>query len=288
MADWYSWHLHVASTAPGAAETAVTQVVGPAVAALDRRRWFFIRYWQAGPHVRLRVSGLDPAGADALTADLTTRLAPVNDAIPVSERVTGAGYRAAAAPLAALGEGAGALAVAELAPPGVHRAVYEPEYERYGGADLMALTEDLFHASSAVALRVCRDRRGTGRRVADGLEAMAATVSAWPGDPLRLLAGIREGWRAWSGTDVPVPEDRVRAVAPALRALVAGAPSRWTPWTDRLRAAAGVWTDRLGTARAGQVFGSHLHMTQNRLGVGGAEARLAALLLSALRPDTAT
>jgi thiopeptide-type bacteriocin biosynthesis protein len=170
----------------------------------------------------------------------------------------------------------------------VHRAVYEPEPERYGGADLIGLTEDLFHASSAVALRVCRDRQGTGRRIADGLEAMAATVAVWPGDPRQLLAGIRDGWRPWSGADAAVPEDRVRSVAPALRALVAGAPSRWTPWTSRLGAAAEVWTDRLGTGRAAQVFGSHLHMTQNRLGVGGAEARLAPLLLAALEPATTT
>ncbi|MFC9328310.1 thiopeptide-type bacteriocin biosynthesis protein [Kitasatospora sp. NPDC057015] len=306
---WRSWHLHADSLRPAALESLLLRAVVPVVEEHTAgqepgdppRPWFFIRYWQGGPHLRLRIADLDGPAATRITAELTARADAVNAELPPEDRITPAAYRQVAQPLADLGEGGRQLDLGELLAPGVHPALYEPEIRRYGGPEQMALNEELFHASSVVALRACRARPGHGRNIADGLEAMAATLSAWPGDRSALLRAVRDGWTEWSGgpgraaageageaaeriaRGVAEQADRLRASAGALAALADGAPSRWSVWTTRLRPAAELWTEAHGTPGAGRIFGSQLHMTQNRLGVGaGREGMMAAILLDLL------
>jgi hypothetical protein len=65
----------------------------------------------------------------------------------------------------------------------VYPARYEPEIERYGGPELITMSEDLFRISSVVTMRACGIRTDSGHAFGDGLESMAAAMSAWPGDP---------------------------------------------------------------------------------------------------------
>ena len=90
----------------------------------------------------------------------------------------------------------------------------------------------------------------------------------------------------------PIATSRAQAFRDATQAisgLIEGAPSRWTPWSDQLRHATRLWIDQLGEQRARGIFTSHLHMTQNRLGVGaGQEAHISATLLKLLEPTVST
>ena len=62
---WSAWHLHLATTARGAHDRVLTDVIGPTVRALPPgTEWFFIRYWQSGPHLRLRIADLAPCIED--------------------------------------------------------------------------------------------------------------------------------------------------------------------------------------------------------------------------------
>jgi thiopeptide-type bacteriocin biosynthesis protein len=309
--SWCSWHLHVGTFDPQALENLVTGVVAPTVAELARRDrdagggesrpWFFMRYWQNGPHVRFRVADLDDEGARWVNERLRRWHA---DAAPAGPAGSGTAigeddYHRVASQLAAAGEGNGALELGSLQPPGVHVARYEPEIQRYGGTlESMATSEDLFRLSSGQALRACLLRDGHRGNLGDGLEAMAATVAAWPGEPAGVLTAVRDNWTEWLRTAAPGVADSVAVFARrradalagqarAVRGLIDGGPSRWSVWTVPLAAAARDWVDRLGRAGALGVFASHLHMTQNRLGVGaGREAHLAATLLNLLEIST--
>uniref|UniRef100_UPI00278BC8A2 lantibiotic dehydratase C-terminal domain-containing protein n=1 Tax=Streptomyces venezuelae TaxID=54571 RepID=UPI00278BC8A2 len=73
---WTAWHLHLGTTARSAHDRVVTDVIGPTIRELDPGTpWFFIRYWQSGPHLRLRVGDLDEAARARVAAALTARLA---------------------------------------------------------------------------------------------------------------------------------------------------------------------------------------------------------------------
>jgi hypothetical protein len=296
---WHSWHLHAGSFDPQELETIVTRVVAPTITGLVRddgpdapaRPWFFMRYWQNGPHVRFRVADLADDQVEFVTASLSGRMAALPAARSVLDQER---YLEAIGGVAAAGEGDGALETGMLREPGVYRALYQPEFERYGGAELLPLSEDLFRISSVVTVRACGLRTDGGRTFGDGVESMAAAMSAWPGDPVELLTAVRDSWTAFLEQAFPQVADTVQPVAAAkaellrgaagaVRGLVGGATNRWTPWTAPLADATRLWLTELGEQRARGVFVSHLHMTQNRLGVSaGREAHISATLLNLL------
>ncbi|HTZ45660.1 MAG TPA: thiopeptide-type bacteriocin biosynthesis protein [Jatrophihabitans sp.] len=299
LRTWSSWHLHVETGAGQALDEILREVVAPVAVRLadgqpDPRPWFFIRYWQHGPHLRLRIAGLDAEQADSVTVALTGRMDPALATLDAAQRMDQAGYAQVVAGLARAGEGGRSMAVGTLAPAGVLVQQYEPETERYGGPAHLALSEQLFHSSSVAALRACLRRPGYAHHLNDGLEAMAATLSAWPGDRGLLLRQTRDGWsgfirQAGLGDAAAVEEFAARkaealaGVADQLIAISRGAPTRWSAWTEPLAAACRRWLAELGPARAAGIFSSHLHMMQNRLGVAaGREAFLAATLLKTL------
>ncbi|WP_344443387.1 thiopeptide-type bacteriocin biosynthesis protein [Kitasatospora nipponensis] len=307
---WRSWHLHVATFAPAALDAVVTDALGPLADRLgllepDGPRWFFVRYWQGGPHVRLRVQGLTRVESELMASVLTDRLLALDAAVPPGQRLDQVGYALAVSRIAAAGEQGVALAAGELLAPGVRRAGYEPEYPRYGGRHLMACSEHLFHRSSRLALRACLARAGTPHALASGLEAFAAACSVLeavgpPESLRRFLVAQQESWLDWA-RPAHVPSEKTEltraeraaaaraqvaalgTLAPRLREALRDGDPRWAPWTDPLGTALRTWTVELGFARAAGIFGSHVHMTANRLGVGaGREAQIAALLLALL------
>ncbi|MEZ0090956.1 thiopeptide-type bacteriocin biosynthesis protein [Streptacidiphilus sp. EB129] len=313
---WRSWHLHIATLAPAALDSVVTEAVGPVADQLgllepDGPLWFFIRYWQGGPHVRLRIAGLTEAEAGRAEADLADRLLALDAAVPQTQRLDQDAYVRAVSPLAAAGERGMPLAAGELVAPGIRRVAYEPEHERYGGRHLIAQSERLFHSSSRVALRVCLSRAGTRHGLASCLEATAAACSVLGGSSpsasrTRFLTAQRDMWLDWAQPrDAPVDKaeeirhqlteragEQITALGTLgrwLRETMHTGDPRWAEWTDPLGAALRLWNAELGSARATRIFGSHVHMTANRLGAGaGREAQTAALLLAALESTTLT
>lgn len=296
--QWHSWHLHGVSLDPAELDRLLTEVIGPVVEGLaDAGRspmWFFIRYWLHGPHLRLRIAGLDADGADSVERDIASLLAKAvsSSAVPADD----AGYQRAAALIAAAGEAGSPIDPGHLRPSGVYRERYEPEWERYGGAALMPDSERLFHASSTTALRICRDRDPGEGTMGLGLQALAVGCGALRTDPVGFLITTRDLWSQWlaagrpgvdaAAIDRAARKDaaRLASARPSLRAAVDGAcPARWQPWMYAVHTAMRAWRRALDPPAVRRVFGSHLHMMENRLGVkAGAEAYLAAVLLHLL------
>jgi thiopeptide-type bacteriocin biosynthesis protein len=293
---WHSWHLHVHSISPQTLDDVVLRCVDPIVRGLGRNRWFFIRYWQGGPHIRLRIADIAPDTVQHLHLALHRAMAALLTDVPDS--FDPRAYERQAAGFAAAGETGEPMRPEPLRDPGVHRAVYEPEFQRYGGVEYMALSEDLFHVSSEVALAVCRQRRVKGQAIGDGLLAMAAGLSVLPDDVKRrvFLENLRRAWTEWGLAALPgYDPDRVAALAStqaarlrAVAAPIAETVSRpgpgWDRWVRPLSSAFRVWAGEAGDElRAGAILGSHVHMMENRLGVGGGrEGYLASVLLELL------
>jgi thiopeptide-type bacteriocin biosynthesis protein len=300
---WSSWHLHVQAHTGEALDQILRDVVAPAVAMLaapqpdeapEVRPWFFLRYWQYGPHVRLRIAGLNPEQSSSVTSALTGWMNSALSALDESQRMDQDDYAQIVSGLARAGEGGRSMAVGTLAPAGVQLAEYEPEIDRYGGPSYLGLSEELFSSASVAALRACLRRPSYAHHLNDGLEALAATISAWPDDRGLLLRRTRDGWSdylrdAGISNAAAVEEfaakkaQSLSAAADQLTEISRGAPTRWSGWTGQLASAAELWLTELGRARAAGIFASHLHMMQNRLGVAaGREAFLAATLLKLL------
>ncbi|MFF1406361.1 thiopeptide-type bacteriocin biosynthesis protein [Streptomyces sp. NPDC058294] len=285
-ATWTAWHLHLASTASSTHDRVLLEVVAPAVRLCPGHRWFFIRYWHKGPHLRLRIADLAERQVadveDLLRVQLTVAGRLREDEEPLSTEL----FTREAERLAAAGELgrplAGAADAAPL-PPGVHRAVYEPEYERYGVGDLMALSEDLFTLSSGLALAFLTRSPDRRARAALALRATAAALHALPSSQrLDFCAQAMASWRAWllrlghrpqeieqatarAGDLTTLPEQTQLRLAQYLEAPEPAGPL--AAWAQALADAAGVW-ERAPRLAPGRVLFSHVHMLHNRLGLG--------------------
>ncbi|MFE5538774.1 thiopeptide-type bacteriocin biosynthesis protein [Streptomyces sp. NPDC056492] len=289
MTTWTSWHLHLASAERPLGDRVVTDVVGPAMAEVPSGSWFFMRYWQGGPHIRLRVRDLPAGAAAALTRTLEQRLAAANRLLPGEEPLDPDRFTAQSRRLATAGEGGVPVEDLDLLPPGVYENQYVPEYERYGGASLIAVSEALFGTSSELCLAFLRTRPSDRARTALALRATAVAASVL--DAPRFTAFGATSWNDWAGragypaaalsaleAECVLAADRLTAEGHDLLARAA-APGPLRSWHAALSEAVlhQLGPEQVYTAR---ILFSHVHMLHNRLGLSTLDELRSYLLLA--------
>lgn len=265
---WTSWHLHLATGAVSALDRVVTEVVAPTADTIGHP-WFFIRYWQGGPHIRLRVADLDPTELTRLRSHLEDGMLAHGRPCD-GEPIIDANAYAQEAARHARGETGENRQVTTLRSPGVHDATYHPETDRYGGPHVMPASERMFVRSSALVanllpqLESIRARRHTAIRLT---EAAARCLGNEPDRAVFFEIG-RRSWSAWArsyGYDEGFV-DRVAHVASAPTATAfVGNPwiRQWhTDVSDLCRS-----LTTSGVEVPGAVLSSQVHMTHNRLGL---------------------
>ncbi|KOU13943.1 hypothetical protein ADK52_37315 [Streptomyces sp. WM6372] len=245
----------------------------------DGGSWFFIRYHEGGPHLRIRFRGA-AADVDELAAEIALLAA---ETIPVTGPLPGRH-----------GE--------------VSAARYEPETERYGGPAALPVAEEVFVHSTRAAVAALRAVPGRADRLRLALDLAHATAHALGLDELDSAGWLRRhaaSWR-WAGEVRTLPgaavHTRVNTVFAAQRTNLArraravcagledGSADPWlAQWSRRVRAAdarlrtavpavpAESAADRpdapVRTDRRLWVWASQLHMLFNRLGVAPDEER---------------
>ena len=279
---WLSAHLFFEGDIyEGPGDRMVHEVVEPVVTACrgEARRWFFIRYSEAGSHIRLRFFA-PPEAHEVLRPRI---LAAAED----SELVEGVSW-----------------------------VEYEPEVERYGGPHGLVLAETYFHDSSEIALALLRkiplgDRSS---RLGKALLAMLVVLYLFEETPelaAELATMYAQGYLRSRVADPEQQEQWLTAfsdgydrqsdqladyVETAWAALVDD--DAITPELDLYRERMGAVRDRLrkhfdagrlqfeGTApsswqqAARRIMPSYLHMTNNRLGVSVQEESYLSVLIS--------
>ena len=250
-------------------------------------RWFFLRYYdQQGVHLRLRVR-LAPHQSQAAmhiqetcqkTLDELHRLAP-SDYRPM---VVPPGFDPRA-----------------MVPPTAQVAlvqdVYEPEHEKFGGADAMPIAEEVFEVSSGIAVQVLHDEAAG----AYSRKTVAPCFLAAAREVFDSKEGASQFWRQystyWLGGDTPAAQDwrqrffdKGQQLAHAEIPIVAGPgalPQEAAPLVDQWRAAlerassAYAGLAPLSSAVADVLAFNFAHLMNNRLGLTSLEEAYLATLL---------
>ena len=278
----------------------LVECVGPLVAGLRRRqeiqRFFFVRYPEGGPHVRLRFGGVERIIEDEV------RPRVVRDVEEFVERHGLSGWRRNSRPHAQVRETSKCADASDGAAPhedAIRFVPYEPEVMRYGGEEGIAIAEWHFDFSTTEALAILtqevscpegsRDPNMTQRRRL-GLAFQAHVVL-----PLALGYTLHQTGLIWAGCRTMLEgllgqserreefERRFLEQSPRLCAMVEG-PLRpqdgeVTPFVRRWRDHGGELATRLErvglgvtgpTTDANQsalLVASYLHMFNNRLGL---------------------
>ncbi|MFC5290084.1 lantibiotic dehydratase C-terminal domain-containing protein [Actinokineospora guangxiensis] len=226
-------------------------VLAAARAAAELGPWFFLRYWDGGPHVRVRVLTDDPGRASAA---LRTALIEHLRRNPSTDWPSEKRYGLEAAALAAA-EGIVEHARSPRAADTVHDEVYRPE-RRFGGPAARVAVERHFVESTALAVDVLRAASSPAVRSTTAALALLTTWSRCP-------TGAR--WVPTGPGSTPIPRAVVTA---AQHPSPAGFAGRWAASLDRLDA---VLIAQHGVEHARWVADYAGHLLCNRLGIGPAE-----------------
>jgi Lantibiotic biosynthesis dehydratase C-term len=262
---WDAWNLHLASEDQALHDRVILTVIGPAVRALPHRPWFFIRYWQGGPHLRLRVADLSDAESAWLEDELTAGVLSSGRLKPGERPLRAADYLAQATRLAEGEYGPGARPE-PLRGPGLRSGRYEPEPRRYGGRPLMASTERLFGVSSRLVLAALPRVDSPRVRAALALHATLSAAAALGSeeDATEFLDRGEANWRTVLGGG---PAGPGRTLPADRRAVLAHRHGPFLPWFSGLTELVGEIRDR-SAMPPGQALFAHVHMLHNRLGLG--------------------
>lgn len=174
--NWLSLHIHYNSDP----FWLLTEAIDPLIAKLLEQgvlaNYFFIRYWEKGPHVRLR---LMPAATDAVPALLQTVtgrleqfLAQRPSIFKFPSTYMSDGFKELFIEeygAAALYEKYGKKGLIPFERNNTIRMVdYEPEFERYGGVRGTAIAQAYFEDSSAITLQLLGGQNGHDFRIVLG------------------------------------------------------------------------------------------------------------------------
>ncbi|MBP2708182.1 thiopeptide-type bacteriocin biosynthesis protein [Microbispora sp. RL4-1S] len=197
----------------GGTDRLIAQAVGGLVRSLHADgllvRYFFLRYWEGGPHLRLRLLPYARPGEVAERA--TTALEQHLAAHPSTVSWDAERY-AAVAERYARDENLTDYDRRVRSRDGVEAVAYRPEFETYGGPEATEAAERHFCDSSRVALVLLEGETGPGRRLGFAAAALTLALAAWEPDPARLARALEAARERWDP-----PQDRRHRAEPSDR-----------------------------------------------------------------------
>ena len=231
--------------------------------------FFFLRYWDGGPHVRLRLSV--PDGHDVESVVLLRLRAFLRDR-PSRDLPEPGRYPEQAARRAA-DEGVTDYLRAPMPNNSVHAVAYRPEHDQYGDGEALAVVERHFVESSRIALGLIAAGLSRDQRHTAAFVAMALT---WHGQPRAAPPRDDEHEARYARM-----RDRLHRLAAEATRVADGTSTLST------HGAFTAWWQTIGTLPDRRVADLCTHLFCNRLGIGPAEERyvryLAARTLSEWR-----
>lgn len=177
--SWVSAHLFY----HGDQDAVIVGVVRPVAERLGRAGladgFFFLRYWEGGPHVRLRVRARPEQAAEVRSA-IEETAAEFHRTSPSRSELTEQGYTESAAALAALEQVTDYDTV--LHPDNSVAFIdYVPETSVFGSGRALEAVEKQFMAASALAVELIARGRTPGQRAMDAFAMMAANRTVFTG-----------------------------------------------------------------------------------------------------------
>ncbi|MFI1330285.1 lantibiotic dehydratase C-terminal domain-containing protein [Streptomyces sp. NPDC020845] len=202
--QWAAVHLFH----QGDLDTLLLDAVAPALTGLAQagriHGHFFLRYWEGGPHLRVRVLSGEPAqpvqpvhnGSQDIATELADRWNAWLGDHPSPRSVDEAAYLRFATE-AATREGLPGYEPWR----GLHDRAevrgYLPEHDRYGSGASLAAVERHFMEASRCAEAVLARRPGPAERLSAGFAVSLLTWAVVEPDPRRRLDALRTGAEAW-------------------------------------------------------------------------------------------
>ncbi len=226
--DW--WAIHVFLFDPLAGEACLLDDVMPALRGILAQGrasgWFFLRYWEGGPHLRIRLAGLGQGDRQRLLGEMRSKVAlrRSDTAITRDEYYGQHAFDGEPVDIDALpwyGDGQ------------VVEVRYVPETVRYGGPEALRVSERMFRTSSELAVNLIGATRDDfGKRMGAAFVLMVAVAGVARNDGMGMAVFCEQYAAMWArhsehsrgaaANELPRPS---RGQLAAVAEMLAGVPS---------------------------------------------------------------
>lgn len=196
--DWVSAHLFH----QGDLTHLAVQLVGPLTVELLAdglvTRWFFLRYWEGGQHIRFRALPVDPGARGEVEARTVERAQRYFARYPAADRMRPVEYAQLARALASAEQVDG---YADQMYPNNSLVFlpYRREHERYGHGRAMETVERHFAESSRIALALLAGSPSPSQRDTAGLSMLLLAWLCADPDVARLAPSATALCESWAG-----------------------------------------------------------------------------------------
>ncbi|QBI53049.1 thiopeptide-type bacteriocin biosynthesis protein [Streptomonospora litoralis] len=192
--EWRPLHVYLPMSRQPAF---LRDVIHPVVRDAGMRdRFWYLRYWQGGPHIRFRLHRASEETVESVRSALAAAVQPLT-----AEEAAEYEEQSANQPGLAGLEGAKPLEV--RAAGTVEDAVYSPEYAKYGGTTGLRIAEELFRSTSTAVLDLLADRTDAELKASPAGLAIRVMAMSLKGSGLGMeqsrhfLSSYEEDWRRW-------------------------------------------------------------------------------------------
>ncbi len=215
--------------------------------------WYFLRYWETGPHLRIRIK--NAADTTELQATLRKLIAHQDFVIEPDE------------------EG-------RLPHGDVREVEYVPETERYGGPAALPVAEEVFCRSTEVAVAVLRAARTDSARLTAAIQLTMATATALDLDLPQAASWLRSLGAGWRNVREYAPAPTIGSHHAAPQLIAHRGRQLADRWHREPTGATAQWATSIREARRRlgeqlpHVWASQLHMLLNRIGISPNEERM--------------
>ena len=269
--DWVSAHIFYRGDLDRVLIHLVDPLVGELAGAKLVTASFFLRYWDGGPHIRLRLLP-GPAGPEPVRRRVDQRCGELFRTHPAPDLDDPADYPAWAGELARL-EGVGDYQRHPYPNNSLAYLPYRREHHRYGHGEAIEAVERHFVESSQIALALIKAGLPAGER---DTAALSLLLLAWLSVPRRLdrrpadrqppevLPAMAERFERQRDTLRQIAE-RMRTISLQPAGSSQGALAAWNLSLGRLRAALAV--AGTGENDVSRIIDLCAHLACNRLGL---------------------
>lgn len=215
------------------------------------KKFFYIRYWLGGPHIRFRFICHTPEDFAEIRRGFEQSISNCLNEIEV-ELIDYDSYYTDT-----MLEAEGITEVYWCEHGSVKDIPYLPEYERYGGVELMGCSEDIFCESSHMTCLL--NRLDFRRRILAGVDLTYLSLRLYAEDP-QVYKHYAKLWELYTlHQRMELNPSVIRSRIHQLRTRDSE-PSIYSGYLDLLR-------QSLKQHRNYSILCSHIHMTNNRLGI---------------------
>jgi len=307
LRNWCGIHVFLADS--DKATDFLCECFAPMVRTMEKtgkiQGWFFLRYWEGGPHLRLRFLGLDQAQRKSIIINLRKEISRWQSNMELNKETYYLNHPFDGAPVD--------VATLPWHPEGsVEMIDYLPELQRYGGMHAIAVNEALFQVTSKIAISVlAATRNAIEHRLSMAFILMAHFVFAIDPSPGAITSFYRNYAKFWMNYSkdtkayaeelyVERNNERQRQTLQRLlilrndktqkrtvQSVLEGAVLNWTVKLRKLHELGLLMNPATGNSTKGTfadnsiwaMLVSHVHMSNNRLGLTPTQEVILAMTL---------